>query len=157
MLKSSLRVPPAIVIALALLAISCSEPQLTSATSPTTTDTTTTGTTSTAESKDIRFSGQLDAGAARFYSFTVTATGVTNITLETLTPVGTAAASPPTVTLGLGVPSGAGCALTMSMTTGAMSDPLFSLQLATGTYCAQIADPGTLTAPVLFDLHIVLP
>jgi hypothetical protein len=122
-----------------------------STTSPSTTSTTPSRTTEL-------FTGNLAAGDSQFYSFTVGQSGTTDITLVSLTPAGTArpALTNP-VGLGIGTPAGTGCSLSTALT----AQPGLAAQLSTSTpattYCVDIYDIGSVTAPVAFTIRIVHP
>jgi hypothetical protein len=140
-----------------ILAAACSEPQFNLPTSPTGSDTTSTTTTATASATDPQtFSGTLPVRGRRFYSFTMPSTRTVRITLEQLQDeAGTASGA--TVVLGLGVPSGTGCAMLREVAAGASDAPHLDESLTPGIYCAQLADPGSLAGAVLFSVRIEFP
>ena len=146
-----------IVGVLALLAASCSEPQLTTPTSATTPSSSTDATTTASGPRELEFSGQLDVGGSGFYSFRASQSGTATLMVASLTRTGTESASPAAVALGLGVPKGTDCETTVSVTTGATPDPLISETVQAGIYCARIADVGGLTGAVDFIVRIVAP
>lgn len=139
-----------------ILAAACSEPQFSLPTSSSETDSTSTTTTATTSTDPQTFSGTLAVRGQRFYSFTVPSTRTVRITLEQLQD-GAGTASTATLVLGLGVPSGTGCAMLREVAAGASDAPHIDESLTTGVYCAQLTDPGSLTAAVIFSLRIEFP
>lgn len=135
------------------LAAACSEPEFSLPTSSSDTDSTTTTTTAT---DPQTFSGTLAVRGQRFYSFTVPSTRTVSITLEQLdNEAGTASTA--RVVLGLGVPSGTGCAMLREVAAGASGAPHLDESLTTGVYCVQLTDPGSLTGAVIFSVRIEFP
>jgi hypothetical protein len=94
----------------------------------------------------------LDLRGRRFYSFTLPSTRTVRVTVEQLE---TAPAA--TLVLGLGVPSGTGCAVWREVDAAASEEPQFNEELTVGTYCAQLSDPGVLMAPAAFSIRIEFP
>ena len=140
-----------------ILAAACSEPQFSLPTSPSESDSTSTTTTTTVSATDPQtFSGTLDVRGQRFYSFTVPSTRTVRITLEQLQD-GAGTASTATLVLGLGVPSGTGCAMLREVAAGASDAPHIDESLTAGIYCAQLTDPGSLTDAVIFSVLIEFP
>lgn len=139
-----------------ILAAACSEPQFSLPTSSSETDSTSTTTTATTSTDPQTFSGTLAVRGQRFYSFTVPSTRTVRITLEQLQD-GAGAASTATLVLGLGVPSGTGCAMLREVAAGASDAPHIDESLTTGVYCAQLTDPGSLTDAVIFSVRIEFP
>lgn len=140
-----------------ILAAACSEPQFSLPTSPSDSDSTSTTTTTTVTATDPQtFSGTLAVRGQRFYSFTVPSTRTVRITLEQLHN-GAGTASTATLVLGLGVPSGTGCAMLREVAAGASDAPHIDESLTAGIYCAQLTDPGNLTEGVVFSVRIEFP
>lgn len=139
-----------------ILAAACSEPQFSLPTSSSNTDSTSTTTTATTSTDPQNFSGTLAVRGQRFYSFTVPSTRTVRITLEQLQD-GSGTASTATLVLGLGVPSGTGCAMLREVAAGASDAPHLEESLTTGIYCAQLTDPGTLNDAVTFSVRIEFP
>ena len=139
------------------LAVGCSEPKFSLPTSPTTeSDSTSTITTAVSATDPQTFSGTLIVRGQRFYSFTVPSTRTVRVTLEQLqNEAGTASAA--TLVLGIGVPSGTGCVMLREVAAGASDAPHIDESLTAGIYCAQLTDPGTLTAAVAFSVRIEFP
>jgi hypothetical protein len=154
--SSCLRSRLALAATAVILAAACSEPQFSLPTSSTNSDSTTT-TTETASAIDPQiFSSTLAVRGRRFYSFTVPSTRTVTITLDQLhDEAGTASTA--TLILGLGVPSGTGCAMLREVEAGASEAPQIDESLTAGVYCAQLTDPGTLTAAVVFSVRIEFP
>ena len=139
-----------------ILSAACSEPQFSLPTSPSDGDTTSTATTTATSTDPQTFSGTLTVRGQRFYSFTVPSTRTIRITLEQLHD-GAGTASTATLVLGLGAPSGTGCALLHEVAVRASDAPHIDESLATGVYCAQLTDPGTLSDAVIFSVRIEFP
>jgi hypothetical protein len=78
--------------------------------------------------------------------------GDVTIFFDTIDP-----ASVGSLALGIGFPraDGGGCVLNQSYS--ATRGSQFTVQVEAGTYCLQVADPGTLTAPAQFSLRIQHP
>lgn len=133
-------------LSLALTASSCSNPAAPDDPTPTTRSVKT-------------FFGTLDPGGTQFYSFTVTATGTTDLTLQILRPAGAsvpALATP--LLLSLGTPQGTGCGAPLAQVTVQPALlPQISVPTAATTYCAQLADPGNLAAAADFNIRIEHP
>jgi hypothetical protein len=158
-LSSNLSLPRLVLSATVFaLAVGCSEPKFSLPTSATDTDSTsTTTTTTTTSSTDPQtFSGTLPVRGQRFYSFTVPSTRTVRVTLEQLQNEA-GAASRDTVVLGLGIPSGTGCAMLREVAAGSSDVPHFDESLTAGVYCTQLTDPGTLTEAVAFSVRIEFP
>lgn len=144
-----------LVATIVTLAGACSEPEFSLPTSTTADDSTTTAATSTTATP-LLFAGTLDARGRLFYSFTVSSTRTVRITLETL-QTGAGTPSRAILALGLGKPSGTGCALSRSMDASATEAPQFDESLTAGVYCTELADSGALTEPVVFSIRIEFP
>lgn len=137
-----------------MLAAACSEPQFSLPTSSSETDSTSTTTETSTDPQT--FSGTLAVRGQRFYSFTVPSTRTARITLEQLQD-GAGTASTATLVLGLGVPSGTGCAMLREVAAGASDAPHIDESLTAGVYCTQLTDPGSLTDAVTFSVRIEFP
>jgi len=137
-------------------AVGCSEPKFSLPTSATESDSTSTATTAVSATDPQTFSGTLIVRGQRFYSFTVPSTRTVRVTLEQLqNEAGTPSAA--TLVLGIGVPSGTGCAMLREVVAGASDAPHIDESLTAGIYCAQLTDPGTLTEAVVFSVRIEFP
>lgn len=139
-----------------MLAAACSEPQFSLPASPTESGFTSTTTTTVSATAPQTFSGALALRGQRFYSFTVPSARTVRITLEQLQD-GAGTASMATLVLGLGVPSGTGCAMLREVAARASEAPHIDESLNAGTYCTQLTDPGTLTGGVEFSIRIEFP
>lgn len=137
-----------------MLAAACSEPQFSLPTSSSETDSTSTTTETSTDPQT--FSGTLAVRGQRFYSFTVPSTRTVRVTLEQLQD-GAGTASTATLVLGLGVPSGTGCAMLREVAAGASDAPHIDESLTAGVYCTQLTDPGSLTDAVTFSVRIEFP
>ena len=148
---------PRLVLSVTLFALSvgCSEPQFSLPTSPTDSDSTSTTTTASATDPQT-FSGTLIVHGQRFYSFTVPSTRTVTVRLEQLqNEAGTPSVA--TLVLGIGIPSGTGCAMLREVEARASDVPHIDESLTAGIYCTQLTDPGTLTEPVAFSVRIEFP
>ena len=138
------------------LAVGCSEPTFSLPTSATETDSTSTTMMAVSATDPQTFSGTLVVRGQRFYSFTVPSTRTVTVRLEQLqNEAGTASAA--TLVLGIGVPSGTGCAMLREVAAGASDAPHIDEALTAGIYCAQLTDPGTLIETVAFSVRIEFP
>ena len=139
---------PARVFLLALLAVTVTGPACGSNTgSPTTPST-------PSVTRDV-FEGTLSAAGSSFYSFTVVEAGAVHVTLVSL--VSDAPPSPISVSVGLGVgmPNGAGCDLTQSVTAAPALVSQLTVPMAAGIYCAKLFDVGNVLTTVRFAVRIV--
>lgn len=121
------------------------------------TETPTSPTTEVTAPRVVVFTGKLSVGGSRFYSFTASQAGTATLMLASLARDANGPAVATTVGLGLGIPSGADCATTSSVATGATLTAQITGDLQPGVYCARIADIGRLTEPVSFAIRIVFP
>ncbi|MEQ1910062.1 MAG: hypothetical protein ABMA15_14645 [Vicinamibacterales bacterium] len=122
--------------------------------------TTTSPTTTTATPTTELFSGTLSPKGSSFYSFTASTTGAVSVTLASTTTAKVGPAIAAKLTIGLGVPSGFGCAVTSSIdATPGLSAQLSNSSLTADSngsiYCIRVSDPGQLTSDVLFVIRIV--
>lgn len=109
----------------------------------------------TTEPTAILFTGTLQPRATRFYSYSLTTPGSVTAMLASLergnTPM------PNALELGLGVPSGTGCAaVSTAMTTTALV-PQLRQDASAGTYCVRISDPDGLPAAMDFTIRVMHP
>jgi hypothetical protein len=118
-------------------------------------DSSTTSPSSTTRSTET-FTGTLAVGDSQFYSFTVSQSGTTDITLASLRANGYTPLAAP-IGLGIGTPAGTGCEMTTTMDAIAALTPQISTSLTTGIHCVDIYDAGTLNAPAPFNIRIVHP
>jgi hypothetical protein len=99
------------------------------------------------------FASFLAIGGSSFHTFPVSQSGAIIITLTSVTPSSM-------VGLGIGIPgaSTSTCILSSSLTATAGSTPQITVPVDAGTYCVDVYDAGTLTAPgVSFSLTIAHP
>jgi hypothetical protein len=98
------------------------------------------------------FSSTVVPGGGASRTFDVSAPGSVALTLTSTTPSGAI------VGMGVGIPRGDGsCALQASVHTAAGAAAQISIAADTGTYCAKVYDPGTLSASVPFTISISRP
>jgi hypothetical protein len=123
---------------------------------PTSPSQTTTTTTTVAEPTiSEEFTGTIEAGGARFYSFSVESNGTVNVTLTAMTGAGV----PPSIWmgLGLGVPSGEDCTATTTINGPSGTTPQITGTYAPSVYCVRIHDIGNLFAAAQFAITIAHP
>lgn len=107
---------------------------------------------------DIYFAGSMSPGETMFYSFTVSSTANTELTLVSLVPDQTAAPSLNVpMSIGLGTPSGTGCKLAASAVATPGLSPHLTMPTTPTIFCAQISDIGQLKVPVSFIVKIYHP
>jgi hypothetical protein len=109
--------------------------------------------------KTEAFTGTLQPLGSDFKTFTITAQGVTDLsvtinTLVTVAPPGTAVTGI-TIGVGFGSISGSTCVLQVQNSAAAIGQELFAPSGASpGTYCVQIFDVSTLTEAVTYSLTL---
>ncbi len=102
------------------------------------------------------FAGTLQVQGNNFYSFFVNQAGPVGLTLAAVqTPGGAALATP--LGIGVGIPSGTGCARSTSQTAPPGLAAQLTVTLNPGTYCAAVFDTGNLTSAVNFAMRIRHP
>lgn len=102
------------------------------------------------------FAGTLQVAGNNFYSFYVTQAGPVGLTLAAVqTPGGAALATP--LGIGVGIPSGTGCARSTSQTAAPGLAAQLTVTLNPGTYCAAVFDTGNLASAVNFAMRIRHP
>jgi hypothetical protein len=117
---------------------------------------TTSPSSATATSSTEYFIGTLSPATSQFYSFTVNAAGAVSVTLASTSTARIGPAGTAHLLLGLGTPSGFGCALTSSADVApGLNAHLSTPSSGTGIYCVNIADPGDLATEVVFVVRIV--
>jgi hypothetical protein len=116
-----------------------------------------TDTTSTSTTSSITYTGTLDVGASRFYSFTNAAAGSVTAFLASVTATDGRVPLATPLELGIGIPAGTGCATTTTqvVTPGLVSQ--MTVSLAAGVFCLRVADAGELKAPVSFAVRFTHP
>ena len=143
---------PLLRVGAALVALSFAASACSSTTAPSEADSTITP----LEFTTLTFAGTLEAKGSGFYSFAVNQAGPVGLTLAAVQTPGGAALSIP-LGIGIGVPSGTGCARTVSQSTVPGLAAQMTVTLNPGTYCAAVFDTGTLTAAVNFAMRIRHP
>lgn len=104
------------------------------------------------------FVGTLPLRGSAFYSYPVQSPGGdVSITLASVTFANPRQGTETQLEIGVGIPSGEGCAVTQSTVTAPSLRPQLTPGQTGGTYCVRIADPGTLTQPANFGVRIVHP
>ncbi|MGE3955711.1 MAG: hypothetical protein AB7H96_03255 [Vicinamibacterales bacterium] len=130
---------------LAASAAACGDEQAT--TSPSTT----TGTTATEV-----FTGTIAPRGSAFYAFTVTSAGNVSITLASVAYSRVGPAVTARLTVGVGTPSGFGCAVTSAVDTSTgLTAQLTATGAADNIYCVNVTDPGALTGDATFVIRIL--
>lgn len=103
------------------------------------------------------FASTLDVGATRFYSFTVTSGGTVSAELASVTAADTGAVMGTILELGLGIPAGTGCAVSITKNV----TPALTTQLLTsfepGIHCVRVADVGDVTKRIRFAVRFAHP
>ena len=107
-----------------------------------------------AASKSERYVATMGVGGSSFYSFAVNDYGTVNVTLTAVSGVDDPSVA---IGLGLGVPSGFGCAPSSATTTAAGSTPQITNTYEVGVYCLRVYDVGNLTGPLTFDVTVAHP
>ena len=137
-------------LAMALLAAVTAACGDDTATSPTDTDTTATGTT-------VIYTGTIDVGGSRFYSFTNNAAGSVTAVLASVTAPDTRLPVSAPLEVGVGIPAGTGCATTTTQIVSPSLVSQMTVSLAAGVFCLRVADAGGLKAPVTFAVRFTHP
>jgi hypothetical protein len=102
------------------------------------------------------FAGTLEPKSSGFYSFVVVQAGPVGLTLAAVQAPGGAALATP-LGIGVGIPSGTGCARSSSLTAPPGLAAQLTVTLNPGTYCASVFDTGNLTSAVNFAMRIRHP
>jgi hypothetical protein len=102
------------------------------------------------------FAATLQAKGNNFYSFFVAQAGPVGLTLAAVQAPGGGALSTP-LGIGVGIPSGVGCARSTSQTVPPGLAAQLTVTLNPGTYCAAVFDSGNLTSAVNFAMRIRHP
>jgi hypothetical protein len=102
------------------------------------------------------FAGALTTGQTDFYSFSVTFNGTVSVLLATTTnDAGVPLARQ--MQMGLGIPSGTGCAVTTMVPVTAALASQITMTLAPGVYCVNVIDSGGTSGSVNFNIRITHP
>ena len=143
----------AALLALAVLAASCTRND-DDATS--TTDTSPTSPSQAVFSTTF-YTGVIDSGGSRFYSFEVDVAGPVTVTLASITSATTGLPLGRPLRVGVGRPQGTGCAVAAT----ALVDAGLVMQLAhiapAGINCVEVADTVGLPGPIRFALRFTHP
>ena len=134
---------------LATLALACNSD------TPTSPSTTTTTTVIADAGVTEEFNGTVAVGQSSFYSFLLEQGGTVRIRLTRVS--GPNVPSTVWMGLGLGTPSGEGCATSTSLNTQAGDAAQISGTYAAGIYCALVYDVGNLLAPASIYVTIDHP
>ena len=134
---------------LAALTVACGNNN-SSATSPTSTTTTSSATT-------VTYTGTIDVGGSRFYSFTNVAAGTVTAFLASVTSPDTKLPVNVPLQIGIGTPAGTDCATTTTQIVSPGLVSQMSASLAAGVFCLRVADAGELRAPVSFAVRFSHP
>ncbi len=101
------------------------------------------------------FRGTIGLLESKFYSFSVSSSGITFLTLVDARENGVTTEN--LITIGLGVPRGTQCVATNVLSVKASGSPQVSGTTDRGVHCAVVFDPGNLASPATFELNIVHP
>lgn len=102
------------------------------------------------------FAGTLEVKGTNFYSFFVSQAGPVGLTLAAVQNPGGAALTTP-LGIGVGIPSGTGCARSTSLSVPPGLAAQLTVTLNPGTYCAAVFDTGNLSSAVNFAMRIRHP
>lgn len=100
------------------------------------------------------FTGTLGTRDSQFFSFTVPQDSGVFVTLASVTAVNGRDADTASLGLGLGVPRGTDCQLSIRAVTPASLSAQLREWTTKGVHCVAVYDPGTLTAPRNFAVRI---
>jgi len=112
-------------------------------------------TTSTATT--VTYTGTIDAGGSRFYSFTNAAAGSVTAFLASVTATDSRLPVAVPLEIGVGVPAGTDCATTTTQIVAPGLVSQMTVSLAAGVFCLRVADAGELRAPVTFAVRFSHP
>jgi hypothetical protein len=120
-------------------------------------ETPTSSTPTTATATTVTFAGSLAPRASRFYSFTSLAGGSVSVMLASVAPLAGGAPLSTRLGLGLGVPSGTGCALEQSVSAASGLTAQLQHSISAGVHCVSVFDEGSMTEPVYFAIRFSHP
>jgi len=135
-----------LIAALSGLVVGCGDDE--SATAPTTTTPTVT---------TVTYTGTIDPGGSRFYSFTNSAAGSVTAFLASVTPADGRVPLALALELGIGIPAGTGCATTTTQVVAPGLATQMTASLAAGVFCLRVADAGELRGPISFAVRFSHP
>lgn len=101
------------------------------------------------------FSGTLPVSGVQFYSFSVTTSGTTFLTLVDAREGGVTTEA--LIAIGLGTPRGTQCVATNVLAVKSGGTPQVTGATGKGVHCAVIFDPGNLTSDATFLVNIAHP
>lgn len=101
------------------------------------------------------FSGTLQPHATRFYSYSLLTGGTVSAMLASIEVNGVPASN--ALEIGLGIPAGTGCAVSVSQNSGPLLIPQLRQNFDAGTYCVRISDVDGLPAAMNFTIRVVHP
>jgi hypothetical protein len=103
------------------------------------------------------FSGAIDSGGTRFYSFTVTTSGPVTVTLASISNADTGLPLGQPLRVGVGRPSGTDCAVDASaVVTAGLVNQLTHIA-PSGVNCIDVTDTVGLPGPIFFALRFTHP
>lgn len=137
-----------LVVAVAVLAVSCKKDN-----STTNTITSPTAVSFLTES----FSNVIDSGGSRFYSFKVTTAGPVTVTLASITNADTGLPLGRPLRVGVGRPAGVGCPVTTSAVVQAALTTQVTSLAPEGVNCIEVADTTGVPGPIRFALRFTHP
>jgi len=133
-------------VALAVVAVGCGEDSVDTGTGPTTVTFT-----------SAQFSNVVGPGERRFYAFTLRTSGPVTVTLASVARADTGAPLAIPLRIGVGRPQGTECPAASPVTVPAGLQSQLTHLASDGVYCIDVADPGTVGAPVRFAVRFTYP
>jgi hypothetical protein len=131
------------ILAAGCVALGCSDSTPTAPTTPVVTTTTI-------------FTGPLEVGATAFHTFTTAASADAVATLASLVDDrGQILLTP--LSIGFGQPVDGVCSVTASVSARPSLTGNLTTSVVAGTYCVNVADTGSLTAPAAYTIRVVHP
>ncbi len=103
------------------------------------------------------FSGTLAPRSTRFYSYTVRTSGTVTAMLASVVAGGSVPATSNRLELGIGIPAGTGCAVSLAENTAVALVPQLSQTASPGIYCVRVSDTDGLPGPMTFAVRITHP
>jgi hypothetical protein len=103
----------------------------------------------------ILFSNTLEVGGRSFFSFIIDQRRGVHVTFASTMVDVSGSATPVSLAVGLGTPSGTDCSLTNPASTMAPGlTAQIQIELDPGTYCVRVQDPGTMSRSLTFAVRI---